>query len=371
MSTKIAILGGGNGGHAAAADLALRGYEVHLYEDVRFVSKMQKVFDTRTIRYQGAIGNGAVEIHNVTTDLKEAVAGAAFILVAVPAFAHNLYAKSLSSLVEPGQIVFVLPGTFGSLAFWKEFKKAGVKDVVIAETNTLPYAARLTGEGEVMVMSRFALKVGVMPSSKTAETVEKLGRLYDNLEAVESVIACGLSSLNPIIHVPGCILNAGRIEYCGEPFHYYTEGFSDCVVRATETVDRERCAILEKFGYKNDIVAHGIGGSIKTDSLKEAVADDPSFAKIAIPPTFKYRYYTEDIPYGMAIWSKLAHLIGVPTPIMDSMVTLGGIIMESDCWKNGRTLEELGIADMDLETLKAYLIDGCSVYGSQEEDSAS
>lgn len=358
MSTKIAILGGGNGGHAAAVDLTLRGYEVHLYEDVRFASKMQKVFDAKTIQYKGALGEGSVNIHNVTTDLKEAVHGASFVLVAVPAFAHKIYAKNLASIVEPGQIVFVLPGTFGSLNFWKEFKNAGVEDVVIAETNTLPYAARLVGEGEIMIMSRFSLKVGVMPASKTEETLCKLGQLYDNLQAVESVIACGLSSLNPIIHVPGCILNAGRIEYCGEPFHYYTEGFSDCVVRATETVDRERCAILEKFGYKNDIVAHGIGGNIKTDSLKEAVAGDPSFAKIAVPPTFKYRYYTEDIPYGLAIWSKLAHQIGVSTPIMDAMVTLGGNIMESDCWENGRSLEDLGIAGMDLETLKAYVING-------------
>ena len=31
--TKIAVLGGGNGAHAAAADLALRGFEVNMYED--------------------------------------------------------------------------------------------------------------------------------------------------------------------------------------------------------------------------------------------------------------------------------------------------------------------------------------------------
>ena len=31
MAKKVAILGGGNGAHAAAADLTLRGYEVHMY----------------------------------------------------------------------------------------------------------------------------------------------------------------------------------------------------------------------------------------------------------------------------------------------------------------------------------------------------
>lgn len=358
MSIKVAVLGGGNGGHAASADLTLRGCEVIMYEDARFAPKMQKVFDTGIISYKGAFGEGSVKIHTVTSDLEEAVSGAACILVAVPAFAHQYYAKKLASVVKPGQIIFVLPGTFGSLTFWKELKAAGVKDVVVAETNTLPYATRLVGEGEVMVMSRFALKVGIMPAAETKSTMKKLAELYDNLEATESVVACGLSSLNPIIHVPGCILNAGAIEYSGKPFHYYVEGFSDCVARATEAVDAERCAILEKLGYRHDIVAHGIGGSVKTDSIKEAIAGDPSFARIAVPPTFQYRYFTEDIPYGLAVWAKLAHQIGVSTPIMDAMVTLGGTIMESDCWQDGRSLEELGIDGMDCEALKDYLING-------------
>lgn len=359
MSMKIAILGGGNGAHAAACDLTLRGCEVHLCEDERFVAKMQKVFDTKQIRYKGAIGTGAADIHAVTTDLIKAVDGAEVIIVAVPAFAHSVYAKKLAPIVKPGQLVFVIPGTFGSLTFWKEFKAAGVKDVAVAETNTLPYATRLVGEGEVLVMSRFnPLKVGVIPAVKTKETVAVLSKLYDNLEGVESVIACGLGSLNPIIHVPGCILNAGRIEYSGMPFPFYTEGFSDCVARATEWLDQERCAILQKFGYENDIVAHGIGGAIQTDSVKEAIAGDPNFAKIMVPPSFKYRYYTEDIPYGLSIWAKLAHRIGVATPVMDSMITLGGCIMDSDCWVNGRSLEELGIENMQLEELKDYLING-------------
>ena len=87
--SKIAILGGGNGAHAAAVDLTLRGFDVTICEDARFAAKMQKVFDTRTIAYKGALGTGSIQIAGVTTDLEEAVNGAEFILVAVPAFAHE------------------------------------------------------------------------------------------------------------------------------------------------------------------------------------------------------------------------------------------------------------------------------------------
>lgn len=359
MSKTIAVLGGGNGAHAAAADLTNRGFTVHMYEEERFASNMEKVFATKTIKLKGACGEGDIKIDMVTTNLEEAVKDAEFILVTVPAFAHAPYAKKLAKVVKTGQIVLVLPGTFGSLIFWKEFKEAGVKDVAVAETHTLPYATRLVEPGTSLVMSRFnPLKVGVMPANRTKEVLEKISVLFDGMEAVESVIACGLSSLNPIIHVPGCILNAGRIEIAKGDFHFYTEGFTDCVVRATEAIDTERIAILEKFGYKSDIAAHGVGGAIVTDSIKKAIAGDPNFAKIMGPANFKNRYYYEDIPLGLSSLAILAHEYGVETPIMDSMINLGTVIIEIDCWKNGRSLEELGIADMNLETLKTYLIEG-------------
>ncbi|MDF9824941.1 opine dehydrogenase [Breznakia sp. PF5-3] len=359
MKTKIAVLGGGNGGHAAAADLSMKGFEVHMYEDERFAKNMKKVFDTKTIKIKGACGEGDVEIAMVTSNLEEAIKDVEFILVAVPAFAHNVYAEKLKRLVKPGQIVFVLPGTFGSLLFWKAFQEQGITGVQVAETHTLPYATRLITQGESLVMSRFnPLKVGVIPANKTTEVVNRLSVLFDGLEPIESVIACGLSSLNPIIHVPGCILNAGRIEIAKGEFYFYTEGFSDCVVRATEAIDKERISLLDSFGYKSDIAAHGVGGTIKTDSIKEAIASDPNFAKIKGPADLKNRYYSEDIPFGLASWAKIAHQYNIQTPIMDSMINLGSVILEQDCWTSGRSLEELGIQGMDKDTLKAYLVEG-------------
>ena len=36
MRQSIAVLGGGNGGHAVAAEMALAGHEVRMYEDPKF-----------------------------------------------------------------------------------------------------------------------------------------------------------------------------------------------------------------------------------------------------------------------------------------------------------------------------------------------
>ncbi len=50
--------------------------------------------------------------------------------------------------------------------------------------------------------------------------------------------------------------------------------------------------------------------------------------------------------------------MGVPTPVMDSLVSLGGVLLEEDCWETGRSLEDLGIAGMSLDELKSYLVEG-------------
>ncbi|MGI5959996.1 MAG: NAD/NADP octopine/nopaline dehydrogenase family protein [Massiliimalia sp.] len=359
MAISVAVLGGGNGGHAAAADLTRRGFEVHLYEDKKFAANMQQVFDTHEISMAGAAGTGTVTISMVTSDLAQALEGVRYIFVAVPAFAHDAYAEKLAEAVKPGQIITLLPGTFDSLIVWKKLKEKGVSDVVVAETNTLPYATRLRGPGDTLIMSIFdPLKIGVMPACKTQETVEELKQFYPQLEAVESVVACGLSSLNPIIHVPGCVLNAGHIERAKGEFYFYTEGFSSCVARTTEQVDQERIALLKHFGYSSDIVAHGIGGEIVTDDIGEAIAGDPNFAKIKGPGDLQNRYFSEDIPYGIAPWAKLAHAMGIPCPLMDSLIYLGSALLGYDCWGKGHSLEDLGIAGMDTDTLKNYLQNG-------------
>lgn len=360
MRNVITVIGGGNGGHAIAADLTLRGFGVCLYEDARFAGNMEKVFREKKIHLEGAAARGDACLKQVTSDLKEAMEGAEIVLIAVPAFAHKTTAQSIAPYVEKGQTIVFLPGTFGSLLMWKILKDQGkTEGVTVAETHTLPYATRLAGPGQSMIMSCFKpLKIGVLPADRTAETVEKLRPLYDCLEPVENVIACGLGSLNPIIHVPGCILNAGRIEYAQGEFFYYTEGFTRCVARATDAIDRERIEMLKAIGCRWDIAAHGIGSTVQTDDVFEAVAHNPSFARIKGPADFGNRYFQEDIPYGLASWVKMSHVLGVPCPTMDAMVQLGTVLLEKDCMAAGYGPQDWGINGMEKEGLLDYLIRG-------------
>lgn len=360
MAELVTILGGGNGAHAAAADMARRGFEVRMFEDEKFAGKMQKVFETKEIAQHGVLGEGVGKLSMVTTDIAEAVKGVKYIIMAVPAFGHSYYADLLIDHLEDGQIILILAGTFGSLIFWNKMKEREIKkDVVFAETYTLPYDTRLMGPGESMVMGiHEPVKTGVMPAKKTVEVLKELKKFYD-VEAAESVIESGVFTLNPVVHVPGCIMNAERIELMEGEFWFSKEGITPCVGKVTEALDEERMEIIKKFGYKAVSVVDSLAaaGSVKTN-IYEAITGNEQFGKIKGPDGLKNRYYTEDIPFGLVGWSVIAELIGVKTPVMDYLITIGSIAMEQDCRATGRKAKELGIAGMNLEQIKTYLYEG-------------
>ncbi|WP_331836455.1 NAD(P)-binding domain-containing protein [Erysipelothrix piscisicarius] len=109
---KIAIIGGGNGAHAAAADLTLKGYSVTLIEDARFKHNMQTVFDSLQIHVTGVV-EGTATLTSVTTDLQKGVADAEIILVAVPAFAHKIMHTALHHACRKGRSFLLFQGHLG------------------------------------------------------------------------------------------------------------------------------------------------------------------------------------------------------------------------------------------------------------------
>jgi len=48
----------------------------------------------------------------------------------------------------------------------------------------------------------------------------------------------------------------------------------------------------------------------------------------------------------------------VDTPVMDSLISLGSVIIGKDCWKEGRNLDRMGLNGLDLQQIKTYLTDG-------------
>lgn len=199
--------------------------------------------------------------------------------------------------------------------------------------------------------------MGVFPAKETSHVVEELSKLYEFNEA-EDVIACGLISLNPVAHTPGCLLNAGRIERSRGEFWLYEEGVTPCVARVMEELDNERISLVGRFGYRPISMEEALAGDREPRTIWEEINASTKLTPIKGPVSVKNRYFTEDIPYGLVPWAYIGDQLGVDTPVMDSIINLGSIIIEQDSWKTGRTLEDLGIAGMTVEEIKSYVYNG-------------
>ncbi|MBO9607049.1 MAG: NAD/NADP octopine/nopaline dehydrogenase family protein [Paenibacillaceae bacterium] len=360
MSKTIAILGGGNGGHTLAADLSLQGHSIRLFEMAKFRHQMEDVFQTRTIRAVGAVFSGTAEIDRVTSDIDEAIAGAELIFVAVPAFAHADYARLLAPRVKGNQLIVLLPGTFGTLEFAAIFRGCGADpNVVLAETDTLPYATRLVKPGTVKAHGRTTVRLGVLPSGKTDWACGQLQGVLA-FEPAANVLEVGFSSLNPIIHPPGTILNAGRIERSRGEFYIYEEGMTPSVVHVMELLDAERRAVAGAFGLTLPPINEAIyeSGYGPKGTTWEALNGSTSLTPIKGPSDLKSRYLSEDIPYGLVTFASIAAQIGVETPIMNSLVHLGFALIRRRPEDGSRNADTLGIRGMDVNQLLQAVTDG-------------
>jgi opine dehydrogenase len=360
----IAVLGGGNAGHASAAELSLLGFECRLYQDQRFAGEMEKVFKTKEIMLGrdpegGCRVEGRASISVVTSDLKEAVAGADVILCHLPAFAHKGVAENLAELVEDGQLVVLLPGTLGSLEVAEVFRRKGVKkDVIIAETNTNPYDTMVLAPGESFVYKmNDPLMLGVFPAVRTEEAMTKLEGVYKFVPMTD-VLECAIHSHNPLLHTPACIMSISRIERSKGEFYLYEEAFTDTVCRVTKEMDEERIALGNAFGYKTLNIEQLLSGLEDPGTLFKETNGNAGLCYIKGPTSVKSRYFTEDGLHGLVPWSQLGEMAGVDTPLMKAFATIEGSVIQRDIWKEGRTLEVMGIQGMNVETFKEYMKTG-------------
>jgi opine dehydrogenase len=254
-------------------------------------------------------------------------------------------------------MVVLIPGTLGSLEWAAMLAEAG-KKATLAEVDTAPYVCRKTAPDEATIWGVVSgLGVGALPAVKTEVIRARLDPLFPGMKMHPDAMACGLSSMNPVVHPAGVLMNAGRIERSHGEFYFYEEGVTPAVVRVIMAVDDERRAIGRAFAY--DLLPvneafHQAGFGPKGD-LWAAINGSYMLTRLKAPGSLESRWLTEDVPYGLAAWVSIGRQFGVATPVMESLVNLAGPVMGFDGWQEGRGIAELGIEGMELDALKRYL----------------
>ena len=354
---RIAILGGGHGAYAAAADLSEAGHEVRLWR--RDGAALEALRNAGSIRIKD--GQGARDIPiAATAAIEEALRGAQLIVIPSPATAQDDIARLMAPHLADGQVVFLPPGTFGSYLMAHAVKALGCDaDLAWAETGTLPYLARKHGEREVNVTVRaLRLPTGVYPSRKEHAAVEVIRRAYPSVHACGDALSGALMNAGPVIHPPLVVMNAAPLQHF-ERWDIHSEGTQRAVRDVTDRLDRERIAVREAFGYgaphypladhyDNDRWMYG-------DAHKKLVKSGDWRERIDL---YTHRYVTEDTELGLAFLASAARFAGVDAPVAHGLLAIAGGFLGRDLRRGPRSFEALGLDGLQPAELQRRLREG-------------
>lgn len=363
---QIAVLGAGNGGCAAAADLTLRGYEVRLF------SRSQSTLDP--IVKRGGIElleNGAAKFARpsaVLSDVSEAVTQADLVVIAAPSVAHEFLAEKLAPCLTDGQRILLNPGhTGGSLHFANTLRRFKCRaQVKLCETVTLTYICRMPAPARVEIYRRTTqLRCAAFPGTDTDDLMRDIQEVFPNIIAAENVLETGFANINAIMHPAGMLGNAGWIEKTGGDFYYYREGITPAIAAWIEEVDKERLEIVKRLGLKPlrfvDIF-HRAGltseAARASGSIYRAISESEPNRSIKSPATLNHRYLKEDVGYGLVPMAEIGRLLDVKTPVIDALIVLASAVSRMDYRKEGLTLAKMGLAGIRPDDLPTILREG-------------
>jgi len=359
---KFAVLGAGNSGRAQAADLALAGHDVNLYDS--FLSMIKGISEKGGLEITGAARQGFAKLHEVTNDIAKAIKGVKVIFIATPAFVHEPLFRESTPYLEDGQIILINTGYYGCLRLARLSKELRLKkDIILSETSILVYSSRVSGPASVHVdgIKEKDLKIAALPARDTPKVLELLKDSYPMLIPATNVLECDLDNLNPCSHTSIMVLNAARIDLTKGDFLFLPGGTTPTVGKVIDAVDNERRKIAQVFGFEVESYVktmqkyYNAKGETAYDVIQSTEAfQDP---KERAPADFQHRYITEDIPYGLVPVSSLGNLTNVPTPTVDALIQLSSIINFSNYKREGVTLRKLGLFGLNIEQINEFLIE--------------
>jgi opine dehydrogenase len=360
---RIAVLGGGNGSFAAAGDLTMAGHEVRLWRRDTDAVAAQRAAGSKIV-VKDFQGRHEVALALVTDDIAAAVRGAELILCPTPATAQADVAKALSGHLADGQVVFLPPGTFGSVLLAKTaWDSSNRADVAFAETGTLPWLTRKHGPFEAAITVRAKrLPTGVFPLKRKDHALAVIARAFPGvIEDCGDALSGALMNAGPIIHPPLITMNAGPLEHF-ERWDIHKEGTQPSTRRVTDALDAERIAVREALGYLGphfpltDHYAKQGEEWMYGRGSHDRLTDSGNWRERIVLTS--HRYMLEDTRIGLSFLISVAALAEVATPLARGFAAIGGAICGEDFMATGRTLQGLGLGHLDRAGLQHLLREG-------------
>ena len=284
------------------------------------------------------------------------------ILFVVPAFGHKEYLEKLKPYVTPGTAIIGMPGQAGFELDVMSALGDIAKDCPLGNFESLPWACRIESYGkEVTVLGTKEGLAGSINPGQTSTLKDPIATLQRILGKNPALVVKGhilgmtLMSTNAYLH-PSILYAKWKDYKKGDvvseaPLFYHgidkvaadtLSGISDEILNTAKAImemypDIDLSNVIHIYdwfmqAYHDQIENKG--------TLYDAIRSNKAYKGLTHPmvkvddddkklkPDFRYRYFTEDLPYGLVCLRGIAELAGVATPTMDKVIEWAQNLME-------------------------------------------
>jgi opine dehydrogenase len=359
---EVAVLGGGHGCYAAAADAAEAGHSVRFWR--RDADAFAPVLEAQAVTMTDGRGRRDVPVALATTDIGAAMDGAELILSPLPGTAQEGLAAAMAPHLRDGQVVFIPPGTFGSYLMAKQVRDTGNDaDVAWGDAGTLPWLVRKQADGAARITTRAVrLPSGVFPARLSDHAFARIEQAFPATERRRDALDAALLNYGPIIHPPLILMNAGPL-YHFDKWDIHNEGTQEVIRNVHEALDAERVAIREALGYGEPHFR--LGDHYRRDPNGDTMYSVTSHDELVDSSDWRedidlhtHRYMLEDIALGLAFLVSVGDWAGVPCPVAKGLLAIGGAAVGKDFRATGRTMENIGLSGLSRDDMRRLLDDG-------------
>lgn len=348
------IVGAGNSAHALAGYLVQQGHDVHMY--ARNPAKIEHLSRELAVRAKGKV-EGTFPLCSAGSDPRSFVESCPTIFICTTTNDYPDVIAQIGPYLSWGHEVVLFSSKFGgSILVDNQLQRMRRTGVRVVETDAL-FACRLQEDNSIWVrgMKEWTLYSSAR-ASQTAANRQVLERFFPTLEAADNVVQRGLTDFGALTHALTVLVNLNSIDR-RDSFLFYQDGFTERTVSLLETMEREFRAVAEAYDTSiipaSELLNRYYG--CQTSSLLEAMRTVPNYRFSVSPESLHTRYIHEDVPCTLVPVAQLARLAEVPTPVMDSVISMASVVAGEDFLKTGRTLERLGWGDFGAGEIRQWM----------------
>lgn len=355
---SVVVVGTGPEAQLLGGCLTLEGHEVVLL-DLRPGGEAGGADQVRDrVRLLTASGQHDVCVAGVTTDPFEALGTSDVVLVGTPPRGLAAVMALVLPLAEPRHTLVFLPGGLSGLACATWLRDRGRVDLpAMVVGDAAPFNGRLLADGRLEVLAATAMPgLGVFPAGRTGEVWPVLAGLLPGAHVYPHALAAALASPVPFLRAPAALLGGAPATTAGGTS--FTRGFTRDVARAAAALDAERLCLGAALGLELPAAPQTLHrwGIAPLGDLWATVHGSFVLTEAGLADAAREDQLADDVRYVLRPLADLADALGVPVPLMRSVVTLTAAL--DDGGHDGWSLRELGLDDITAGGLARYLESG-------------